>query len=76
MAKESVCGRYRREVEGFEYGHERARRHDEAVVESGHGRSLREGSVRLGDRTGHGCHSGPLAGCRAVCCIVVRIRRM
>jgi hypothetical protein len=70
----SVCGRYRREVEGSEYGHERARRRDEAAVESGRGRSLREEIVRLGGRTGRGCHSGPLAGCRAVYCVVVRTR--
>jgi hypothetical protein len=72
-AKENVCGRYHREVEGSEYGHEQARRRDEVAAGSGRrGRSLREESVRLGGRTGHGCHSGPLVGCRAVYCVVVR----
>jgi hypothetical protein len=71
--KGSVCGRCRREVEeGYEYGRERERRHDEVVVGNGRGRSLREEIVRLGGRTGHGCHSGPLAECRAVYCVVVR----
>jgi hypothetical protein len=75
LAKESVCGRYRREVvEGCGCGRERAHRRDEAVVGSGRGRSLREETVRLGGRTGHGCHSGPLAEYRAVYCVVVRTR--
>jgi hypothetical protein len=75
LGKESVCDRCRREVvEGSECGRERARRHDEAVVGSGRGRSLREENVRLGGRTGHGCHSGPLAEYRAVYCVAVRTR--
>ena len=61
-------------VEDCGYDREQARRHGEAAVESGRGRSLREETVRLGGKTGHGCHSGPLAECRAVCCFVVRTR--
>ena len=54
MVKESVCGKNRREVvEGCAYGHERVRRHDEAVVGSGRGRSLREETVRLGGPVHH-----------------------
>lgn len=48
--------------------------HGEEAVASERGRSLREESGRRDGRTGHGCRSGPLAGCRGVCNVVVSFR--
>lgn len=73
MEMASVCGRCRREAAGYDYVHERGRRHGEEAVASVRGRSLREESGRLDGRTGHGCRSGPLAGCLGVCSVMVSI---